>query len=361
MASSLMDRMLKVAKKHDDQASVLSQSEALEPKIICSTGIPLIDIAWSGRVDGGLISGIKMMVGDSRTFKTMFGLVDVKAYMDKFSDALCIFADSEKGANADYWTSMGIDMDRVLYVPIDNVEQTKIRLLQILQEVKKGDHVIIFIDSISQLPSTKEVEDAIKGNDTQDMTRARALNSFWRVMTPEINSKELVCVWINSYYDEIGNQYAEPNIKGGKQGFLSSNLIWFITRSQVKEDKDLLGWNFNIGIMKGRHVKEKAKLPVTVLYDGGIDRWSGLLEIARALGYVDMPSSGWYVRTAKGGFYPEKEKKYQKRQMDDDFWYPLLENADFADDVKKMFGVSNGTVMPANMLEQMDHVINTSE
>lgn len=363
MASPLMERMLKIAKKLDPEADLLSKTDAIKPDIICSTGIPILDLAWSGRVDGGIISGIKQLVGDSRTFKTMFGLVDVKAYMDKFPDAICIFADSEGGANEHYWTSMGIDMDRVLYLPIENVEQTKIKLTQLLNDAQKGDHIIVFIDSISQLPSTKEVEDAIKGNDTQDMTRARALNSFWRVITPIVKEKKFVVVWINSYYDEIGNQYAEPNIKGGKQGFLSSNQLWFITRSQVKEegDKEIRGWKFTVGIMKGRFVREKAKFPVTVLYEGGIDRWSGMLEIARFLGYVELVSGSWYQRTAKGGFDQTKEKKLRKGDLGDDFWYPLLENPQFVDDVNSMFGISQGEIMPADMLEKLDNVIKTTE
>lgn len=354
--ASLMERMLKTAQKHNPEAEVLDKSKALDAKIIATSSIPAINIAWSGRAEGGLISGIKQLVGDSRTFKTMFGLVDVKAYFDAYPDALCIFADSEGGANKAYWDAAGIDMSRVLYTPIKNVEQTKIVLLQMLADIKKGDHVIIFIDSVSQLPSTKEVADALAGKDTQDMTRARALNSFWRVMTPEINEKELLCVWINSFYDEIGNDYAEPNLKGGKQGFLSSNLIWFITRSQVKEDKELLGWNFNIGIMKGRHVKEKAKIPITVLYDGGIDQWSGLLEIARALGYVELVSGSWYQRTAKGGFNQAEEPKLRKKQLDGEFWYPLLENPQFCDDIHKMYGVSTGEVMPKEVLEKLESV-----
>lgn len=363
MASSLMERMLKTAKKHSPEAEVLSKTTLLDKDIIASTGIPLLNIAWTGRPDGGIHSGSKQLVGESRTFKTMFGLVDVKAYLDKFEDAICIFGDSEFGANQKYWDAVGIDMDRVVHVPITSVEQMQIVFMQMLNDANRGDHIIFFIDSISQLPSNKEVNDAIKGEDKQDMTRARALNSFWRTVTIQLNMKNLLMVWINSFYDEIGNEYAEPNLKGGKQGFLSCDLIWFITRSQVKNDstKELLGWNFNIGIMKGRFVKEKSKLPVTVLYDGGIDPWSGLLEIARTLGYVDMPSSGWYVRTAKGGFDPEKEKKYQKRQMDGDFWYPLLENPQFSDDIHKMYGVSTGAVMPADTLEHLDEIINSSK
>lgn len=363
MASSLMERMLKTAKKHAPESEVLSKTKLLDKEVIASTGIPLLNIAWSGRPDGGIHSGSKQLVGESRTFKTMFGLVDVKAYLDKYEDAVCIFGDSEFGANQKYWDAMGIDMSRVIHVPITTVEQMQIVFMQMLADTARGEHVIFFIDSISQLPSSKEVNDAIKGDDKQDMTRARALNSFWRTVTIQLNLKNLLMVWINSFYDEIGNEYAEPNLKGGKQGFLSCDLIWFITRSQVKNDttKELLGWNFNIGIMKGRFVKEKSKLPVTVLYNGGIDQWSGLLEIARALGYVDMPTSGWYQRTAKGGFKQENEKKLRKGDLNGDFWLPLLENPQFCDDIHDMYGVSTGAVMPADMLERLDNVIKSSE
>ncbi|EHT1484491.1 hypothetical protein KXE51_003471 [Salmonella enterica] len=363
MASSLMERMLKTAKKHSPEAEVLSKTTLLDKQVIASTGIPLLNIAWTGRPDGGIHSGSKQLVGDSRTFKTMFGLVDVKAYLDKHEDAICVFGDSEFGANQKYWDAIGIDMNRVVHVPIVSVENMQIVFMQMLNDAQRGEHIIFFIDSISQLPSTKEVNDAIKGEDKQDMTRARALNSFWRTVTVQLNMKNLLMVWINSYYDEIGNEYAEPNLKGGKQGFLSCDLIWFITRRQVKEDgdKEIRGWQFVINIMKGRHVKEKAKFPVTVLYEGGIDKWSGLLEIARALGYVELVSGSWYQRTAKGGFNQEKETKLRKSQLGDDFWYPLLENPQFCDDIHSMYGISTGPVMPADMLEKFDDVIKTTE
>lgn len=353
--ASLAERMLKIAQKNSPEAEVLSKTDLLDKKTICSTGIPLLNIAWSGRPDGGIHSGSKQLVGDSRTFKTMFGLIDVKAYLNKYPDAICLFGDSEFGANQKYWDAMGIDMSRVVHIPITSVENMQIVFMQLLDDIKRGDHVIIFIDSISQLPSTKEVNDAIKGEDKQDLTRARALNSFWRTVQIQLNLKNLPLVWINSFYDDISNQYAEPHLKGGKQGFLSCDLIWFITRSQEKKDKDLLGWNFNIKIMKGRQVKEQARLPLTVLYEGGVDKWSGLLEISRVLGYVDMPSSGWYQRTAKGGFSAD-EKKYQKSQMGEDFWMPLLENPKFCDDVYKAYGVSTGSVMPDDLQEKINVV-----
>lgn len=354
--ATLAERMLKVARKSIPEAEILSKTDLLTKQVVADIGIPILNIAWSGRPDGGLIPGVKMVVGDSRTFKTFFCLLEVNAYLNKYPDAICVFGDSEFGANQKYWDQVGINMDRVIHVPLTNVEKMQIAFMQILNEAKRGEHIIFFVDSISQLPSSKEVNDAIAGKDTTDMTRARALNSFWRTVMTEINMKNLLMVWINSYYDELGNQYAEKNIKGGKQGFLSSDAIWFITRSQEKVKDEFAGWNFNVSIMKSRFVKEKSKFSLTVLYDGGIDQFSGLLDISRMLGYVDMPSNGWYQRTPKGGF-GEDEKKYQKSQMDADFWYPLLENPKFCDDVQKMFGNQDGvSILSPDTLERLEAI-----
>lgn len=349
-AKSLMAKLLKANKK-DENVSVLADTGLLDKNVICSTTVPMIDVAWSGRPDGGIIPGIKMLVGDSRTFKTNFGLLDVKAYLDEFPDACCVFADSEFGANQKYWESFGIDTNRVLHLPVVDVEMMKKRLAQTLTALDPEDKVIVFIDSVSQLPSRKEAEDALTDKEAQDMTRARALNSFWRVITPIVNLHKWPLVWINSYYDSIGDKYAEKNIKGGKQGFLSSDAIWFITRSQEKgSDKELIGWNFNINIMKGRFVREKAKIPVTVLYDQGIYRWSGMLEVCRYLGLIDMPTNGWYCVNEKAGFTEAGKKKgelkkRQKKDLDDDFWYAMMEQPNVIDAIAAFYSVSTGTLL----------------
>ena len=121
----------------------------------------------------------------------------------------------------------------------------------------------------------------------------------------------------------------------------SSDNILLITRSVEKKGSDLIGYNFNINIMKSRHSREKAKIPVTVLFNGGLNVWSGLLDMAVASGDVIKPSNGWYQVTN-----PEtgevEEKKYRATDTNtSEFWTPILKRPHFRKWVEDTFSVSS--------------------
>ena len=78
-------------------AELLSESTFFNKKEAVPTEVPIINLALSADLDGGLISGLTFLAGPSRHFKSLLGLVMVKAYMDKYPDAVCLFYDSEFG------------------------------------------------------------------------------------------------------------------------------------------------------------------------------------------------------------------------------------------------------------------------
>lgn len=350
---------LLAANKKNPLFNVMSQSKYINKEVVAKTSIPLMNIMFSGAVDGGIVGGSHQIVGESRTFKTNVGLAAVKSFLDADEENIAIFCDSERGANAKYWNAFDIDMDRVIHMPIMHVEQLQHGLMHNLQEVIPDfNKVIIFIDSIAQLPSKKEYEDMIEEKGTKDMSRAAALNSFWRCITPVINFRDIPLVWINGFYNEMGNKYAEEIYKGGQQGLLSADNLWFITRSQIKDDKTLLGWNFNISVRKGRFTKEKLVLPLTVTYDGGIFRWSGMLEVLILLGFVEQ-NGAWYKRSEISGIPDAKQR--MKKDMDDSFYMSLLEQPHIVTALNEYFGVSNGTMLTPLQEELQNSLIDKGE
>lgn len=340
--SSLTER-LKKNSKIKETASLL-ESKFFEAKEQIVTDVPALNIALSGRLDGGLQAGLMMVAGPSKHFKSSICLVMAAAYQKKYDDGVILFYDSEFGSPQSYFEAFGVDTNRVVHTPITDIEQLKFDLMGQLQELKKGDHVMILIDSIGNLASKKEVEDAINEKSVGDMTRAKQLKSLFRMVTPHLTMKDLPMVAINHTYKEQGSMYPRDVVSGGTGGIYSSNDIWIISRSQEKEGTELAGYTFTINIEKSRQVKEKSKIPLTVMFDGGITRYSGLLDLALEAGMVIKPSMGWFqkVDPATGEVL---EGKYRVKDTNTaEFWEPLLKSKEFNDAIRHKFLLVHNSV-----------------
>lgn len=339
---SLIDKLKKNSTIKD--TSVLTDSKFFTKKDMISTSVPAINIALSGRLDGGLTPGLTMFAGPSKHFKTLFSLICAKAYLDKYEDAVLMFYDSEFGTPQAYFTSVGISMDRVLHTPITDVEQLKFDCMQQLSNIERGEHVIIVVDSIGNLASKKEVEDAMDGKSVADMTRAKQLKSLFRMITPHLTMKDIPMVVVNHTYMEIG-MFPKAVVGGGTGSYYSADNIYIIGRQQEKTGTELTGYNFIINVEKSRHVREKSKIPVEVLFDGGLSKWSGLLDIAIESGHVIKPAQGWYSRV-NGGTGEIEDKKWRVKDTDSkDFWMDVLTDRTFGDWVKNRYQVAHGSMM----------------
>ena len=324
--------------------SVLANSKFFQKKDMIQTSIPVINVALSGRLDGGLTPGLTMWAGPSKHFKTAFSLLMAKAYLDKYEDGVVLFYDSEFGTPQSYFDSFGIDTKRVIHTPITDVEQLKFDIMQQINQIERGEHVIILVDSIGNLASKKEVEDAMDGKSVADMSRAKQMKSLWRMVTPHLTMKDIPCVVVNHTYKEIG-LYPKDIVGGGTGSYYSADNIFILGRQQEKEGTEVVGYNFIINVEKSRYVKEKSKIPVSVSFDGGISRWSGLLDIALESGHVIKPSNGWYQKVDKETGEME-DKKYRIKDTDTkEFWMPILKQQSFIDFVKAKYQVSSGDIL----------------
>lgn len=332
------------------ESDILSQSKFFTKKDMIPTAVPIINVALSGRLDGGLTPGLTMWAGPSKHFKTAFSLLMAKSYLEKYPDAALLFYDSEFGTPQSYFNSFGIDMDRVLHTPITDVEMLKFDIMQQLNNLERGEHVIIVVDSIGNLASKKEVEDAMNEKSVADMSRAKQIKSLFRMVTPHLTMKDIPMVVVNHTYKTM-EMYAKDVVGGGTGSYYSADNIYIIGRQQEKEGKELMGYNFIINVEKSRHVKEKSKIPVTVSFEGGISKWSGLLDIALEGGFVVKPSNGWYSKVDLESGEIE-DKKYRAKETDTkDFWMPLLTNDRFAEYIRNKYQVAHSSIITEDEIE----------
>lgn len=341
--ASIMDRLKKAGSVK--YSYVLSESDFFNDKDVIPTAFPIINVALSGQLDGGLSSGLLSIAGESRNFKSLLGLMMVKAYLDKYPEAVCLFYDSEFGITPKYIKSQGVDPERMLHVPIEHLEQLKFDISKRLDEIERGDKVIIFIDSIGNLASKKEVEDALDEKSVSDMTRAKVLKSLWRIVTPHLTTKDIPCVAIQHVYNTM-EMYSKAIMSGGTGGMLSSTAVFIITKAQEKDGANLVGYKFTINIEKSRFVREKSKFPFTVSYETGINKWSGLLDIAMEGGFVTKPTAVSYVRAGE-------EQKWKRKATDsEEFWGPILADEKFREYVKSRYQL--GADSPVKLSDEDD-------
>ena len=130
--------MEKLLKTGSVGSTILSESEIFKDKDLVRASLPIINIAFSGRVDGGFAPGLTILAGESKTFKSALSLYCMKAYLDKYDDAVGILYDSEFGVTPEYIKGFGIDPARVIHIPVEHVEQLKFDFVKKLEEIKKG-------------------------------------------------------------------------------------------------------------------------------------------------------------------------------------------------------------------------------
>lgn len=119
--------------------------------------------------------------------------------------------------------------------------------------------------------------------------------------------------------------------------YYSADNIYILGRQQEKDGQELVGYNFIINVEKSRYVREKARIPVSVRFDGGISRYSGLLDMALESGHVVKPSNGWYskVNVETGEV---ESKKYRLNDTETaEFWNPVLADESFKTWVKNRY------------------------
>jgi RecA/RadA recombinase len=331
-----MDKLKKNSKIKTTE--ILAESKFFTEKSMTPTSVPMVNVALSGSIDGGLAPGLTVLAGPSKHFKTSFALLMAGAYLKAHPDAVMLFYDSEFGSPQSYFEQFGIDTNRVLHTPITNVEELKFDLIGQLEGLERNDNVIVVIDSIGNMASKKEMDDAINEKSVADMSRAKALKGLFRMTTPYLTMKSIPLIAVNHTYKEIG-LFPKDIVGGGTGIYYSADNIWILGRQQDKKGTEIQGYHFVINVEKSRYVKEKSKIPITVSWDGGVRSYSGLLDVALAGGYVTKPSNGWY--SADGG---DTKVRYNET-LEESFWTPILIGTDFKDFVKKQYSIGHQSLV----------------
>lgn len=340
---SLKEKLLK--NSTIDLTATLEDSKIFTKKDMIPTSVPMINVALSGSVDGGITPGLTMLAGPSKHFKTGFALLLASSFLKKYPDGVILFYDSEFGTPQDYFKTFKIPFDSVIHTPITDVEELKFDIMAQLKNIERGEQVMIIIDSIGNLASKKEVEDALDQKSVADMSRAKQLKSLFRMITPHLTLKNIPMAVINHTYKEIG-MFPKDIVGGGTGSYYGSDNIWILGRQQDKDGTEIAGYHFVINVEKSRYVKEKSKIPITVSFEGGINRWSGLLDVALEGNYIAKPKNGWYAVVDRStGELKQPNMRASDIVDNGAFWKQIFTETDFAKYIENKYKMAIGSIM----------------
>ena len=225
------------------------------------------------------------------------------------------------------------------------MENLKFDLVKQLEGIDRGDKVIFLIDSIGNTASLKELDDALNEKTVADLQRAKQIKGLFRMVTPSLVNKDIPCICICHTYSEM-TLYPRQIISGGSGLIYSANQAFIIGKSQDKgSDGELDGWNFTINAEKSRYIREKSKLMFNVNYETGIDKFSGLLDLALESGHVRKPSNGWFSRVDLDTGVIEEKKYREAATHCTEFWKPILSDKRYHEFIRTKYMMSTAIAM----------------
>ncbi len=269
----------------NEYASLVSDGvEAGDVDSFIDTGSYIFNALLSGSLYGGLPSNkITALAGESATGKTFFLMGIVKNFLDSNPDSGVIYFESESAITKQMVIDRGIDPERMVILPVTTVQEFRTQSLKVLDSyLMKADKrpMLMCLDSLGMLSTTKEVEDTSSGKETRDMTRAQVLKAAFRVLTLKLGKAKIPMVITNHTYDVVGSMFPTKEMGGGSGLKYAASSIVYLSKKKEKDGTEVIGNIIHCKNHKSRLTQENKMVDVRLTYNKGLDKYYGLLDLA---------------------------------------------------------------------------------
>lgn len=261
------------------------------------TGSYVLNAALSGSIFGGFPNNKAVVfAGDPATGKTFFALGLVKQWQEQNKNGRVFYFDTESAVTNQMMETRGIDTKRVAKSEPSSLEgfrNTAVKLLDKYAEIPKDERwpLLLVLDSLSMLPSRKEMVDVAEEKDTKDMTKPGIIKGTFRLIRLKLAKVQVPFIVTNHVYAQIGSYMPTKTMAGGSGAQYASDTIVMLSKKQEKVGDDVVGILVHVHIKKSRLSRENTKVDVRILFDGGLDRYYGLLDYAVEAGLIKKVST----------------------------------------------------------------------
>ena len=280
------------------------------------TGSYMLNAVLSGSIYGGVPDNkITAFAGESATGKTYFVLGIVRAFLDKNPDAGVVYYDTEAAVTKEMMESRGIDTRRVIIAEPDTIQKFRTHAIKILESYDKQDvkpPLMMVLDSLGLLSTTKEMEDITEGKDTRDMTKAQVIKAAFRVLTLKLAKVKVPMLVTNHVYDLVGSYVPTKEMGGGTGLKYAASTIAYLSKKKERDGDEIVGNIVKIKMHKSRLSRENQEASVLLTYTEGLSRYYGLLDLAEKYGIFKKVSTRYEMPDGKKVFGKEINENPEK-------------------------------------------------
>ena len=287
-----------------------------------STGSPMLDLAIANRPHGGLpvgrITEITGLEGSGKSLLAAHAIADTQK-----KGGLGVYIDTENALNQEFLEAIGVDIKKMLYVPLETVEDIFEAIDSIIESVRAADGekkklVTIVVDSVAGASTKVEISADYDqaGYATQ---KAIIISKAMRKVTNLIGRERISLIFTNQLRTRLGVSFGDPwTTSGGKAiAFHSSCRIRLKQMGQLKSKvggvDQVVGIKTRAQVIKNRMGPPLRSIDYDIYFDSGIDNYGSWLEMMKTYKLVNQTGAWYtYVDTETG-----EEIKFQAKNFEE--------------------------------------------
>lgn len=311
--------------KMNPDSSYLSESNCLStPDEWIDTGSKALNAIISGSLYKGIPRGrIVGFAGPSSAGKTL--IINKTLANAQKQGYIAVIWDSEVAVDKQSAKNVGMDLKRAKYYPVETIEECRNQICSFLDNIiaaNNPDHkFIVSIDSLGNLASSKEIEDARKGKDAADVgQRAKAMKSMMRTITYKAAKAKVPILFSNHIYEGMEMFPSMVKNQAGGKGpiYLASVLVQLSTKSEKASDNpdeqvialanNVSGVTLGALTVKNRIVPPYLKTELYLNFKTGLDPYAGLFDMALSLNVLSTNGKTYSLNGESLGYRKNIEK-----------------------------------------------------
>jgi len=306
-----------------DLGSILTENKFSKIDEYIPTGNYVLNAQLSGSLFGGIPNTRSVALSGESGVGKSFLCLNIAREAQKMGYYI-IYCDSEAAIDEDIVRKFGIDPEKVRYQPVNTIKSLKnicANLHAQLKEKKEKGYelpkIMVIVDSIGNLATDKERNDALSGSDKKDMTRAGDIRSMFRIITTDLAEMKIPLVFTNHSYTSVGSYVPQQIMSGGGGAIYAASMILMLSKASLKENNkeaEKMGMTKTGVLVTSKPSKNRFAKPIPVKFH--ISFYNGMNP------YVGLEK---YVSWDTIGIGPGKlEERIEERPVLDEEGNPVI-------------------------------------